>query len=60
MNDDEIIEDLRKAGQEYVNSFNGDWKALIEDLRRRSASEHRKVVPAPASTNVHLKSPQNR
>lgn len=36
MTEDPIVEEVRKAGQAYVDSFRGDWKALFEDLRRRT------------------------
>ena len=30
-----IVERARQAGQKYVDSFKGNWKALAEDLNRR-------------------------
>lgn len=32
---DPIVEECRKAGQDYIDSFHGDRKAMLEDLRRR-------------------------
>jgi len=47
MNEDPIVEEARGAGQAYVNSFKGDWKALVADLRRRSEAQGRKTVSLP-------------
>jgi hypothetical protein len=47
MNDDPIVEEARAAGQAYVDSFKGDWKALIADLRRRSEEAGRRTVSLP-------------
>lgn len=40
----DLIEQARKAGQTYIDSFGGDLKAVCADLRRRSAEAHRPVV----------------
>jgi hypothetical protein len=47
MNHDPVVEEARAAGQAYVNSFNGDWKALLADLRRRSEEGGRRPVSLP-------------
>jgi hypothetical protein len=47
MRDDPIVEEARRAGQQYVDSFKGDWKALIADLRRRAEEAGRKPVSMP-------------
>lgn len=47
MKSDPLVEEAREAGQKYVDAFKGDWKALVEDLRRRSAEAGRKVVSRP-------------
>jgi hypothetical protein len=44
---DELIEEVRKAGQAYIDSFKGDRKAMLEDIRRRQAEEGRSVVNLP-------------
>lgn len=44
---DPIVEEVRKAGQAYIDSFNGDLKAVCEDLRRRSEQAGRRVVSRP-------------
>jgi hypothetical protein len=32
---DRIVEEVRAAGQAYIDSFNGNRKAMLADLRRR-------------------------
>jgi hypothetical protein len=44
---DELIEDVRKAGQAYIESFKGDDQAMVKDLRRRAQDEGRQVVTLP-------------
>ena len=47
---DPFVEEARRAGQEYVDSFNGDLNAVFDDLRRRTEEARRagwKVAPAP-------------
>ena len=44
---DPLIDDLRRVGQAYVDSFKGDWAALVADLNRRSEREGRKVMAMP-------------
>src|SRR5438270_13291893 len=41
MRTDPIVEEARQAGQKYADSFNGDWKALADDLNRRAQEEGR-------------------
>ena len=41
---DPIVEEARRAGQNYVNSFKGDLQALVRDLQQRSGAEHRSVL----------------
>lgn len=50
MKDDPIVEQTRAAGQAYVESFRGDWKALLADLQRKTEEARRagrKVVSLP-------------
>lgn len=47
MKEDPLVEEARTAGQKYIDSFKGDLKALIADLRRRSEQEGRRVVSLP-------------
>lgn len=42
-----IVEEARKAGQAYIDSFKGDRKAMIADLNRRSEQAGRKLVSRP-------------
>jgi hypothetical protein len=44
---DPLIEESRKAGQAYIDSFAGDLKAVCADLRRRAREEGRRVVSLP-------------
>ncbi len=45
--ENDLIEEARNAGQAYIDSFNGDLKAVCADLRRRSAEGGRTVVSLP-------------
>ena len=47
MRDDPLVEEARRAGQAYIDSFRGDWSALLADLRRRSEEAGRTVVSLP-------------
>lgn len=46
-NDIDLIEEARKAGQAYIDSFKGDRQAMLEDLKRREIAEGRRVVSLP-------------
>ena len=54
MIDDPIVEEARQAGQAYIDSFNGDLKAVFADLERRREEARRAghvvASPAPPST----------
>ena len=41
MIDDPIVEEARKAGQAYIDSFNGDLKAVFADLQHRTDEARR-------------------
>ena len=47
MREDPLVEEARRAGQTYFESFKGDGNALIADLRRRSEQAGRNVVSRP-------------
>jgi hypothetical protein len=47
MNEDPIVEEVRKAGEAYFAQFNFDLRAICEDLRRRSAERGVKTVSLP-------------
>lgn len=47
MKDDPLVEEARRAGQAYIDSFKGDWRAMIADLRARARREGRSVVSLP-------------
>jgi hypothetical protein len=42
--DDSLIEEARRAGQAYIDSFHGDRKAMLADLRRRSREAGHQTV----------------
>lgn len=44
---DPIVDHVRKAGQAYIDSFKGDHKAMLEDLRRRQKDNGRQAVKLP-------------
>ncbi|RJP33984.1 MAG: hypothetical protein C4547_11405 [Phycisphaerales bacterium] len=58
MTDDPIVEEVRKAGQAYIDSFGGDLAAVVADLQRRTEEARRagrKVValrPRPVGRPV--------
>lgn len=50
MTDDPIVEEVRRAGQAYIDSFNGDLAAVVADLQRRTEEARRagrEVVSCP-------------
>ena len=47
MSEDPIVEEARKAGQAYIESFRGDRAALLADLRRRAHDEGRSPISLP-------------
>jgi hypothetical protein len=47
MNDDRIVDEVRRAGEAYFAKFNFDIHAICEDLRRRSEQQGRKTVSFP-------------
>ena len=44
MNSDQLVEETRAIGKAYIDSFKGDAKALLDDLRRREKASGRRVV----------------
>jgi hypothetical protein len=44
---DPIVEEVRKARDEYAKRFNYDLDAICEDLRKKQGAEGRKVVSFP-------------
>ncbi len=41
MTDDPLVEEVRKAGQAYIDSFGGDLAAIVADLQRRTGEARR-------------------
>ena len=55
MNEDPIVDEVRRAGEAYLSKFNFDVRAAFEDLRRRSEQRGRKLIsrpPRPARRQV--------
>jgi hypothetical protein len=53
MNDDPIVDEVRKAGEAYFAKFNFDLNAICDDLRRsteEAANAGQKVVSFPPRT----------
>jgi len=42
-----VVDEARRAGQSYIDSFNGDWKAIVADLDRRAKEEGRHIIEPP-------------
>jgi hypothetical protein len=55
--DDPIVEEVRRAGQAYIDSFGGDWKALMEDLRRHAEKRGARTVSFPPRQPVAQPTP---
>lgn len=58
MKDNPIVEQARQAGQEYIDSFHGDWKAIIADLRHRSEEAGRQVIATPPKRPLEQQTPR--
>jgi hypothetical protein len=41
---DPILSEVRRIREEYAQQFNGDVRAMMDDLRRRHAESDRKSV----------------
>jgi len=55
MNEDPIVDEIRRAGEAYLSKFNFDVRAAFEDLRRRSEQRGRNLIsrpPRPARRQV--------
>ena len=44
---DEIVEEVRKARDEYAAKFNYDLDAIYEDIKKQEKQSRRKVVSLP-------------
>ncbi len=44
---DEIVEDVRKAREEYAAKFNYDLEAIYQDLKKEGPRDNSKVVSLP-------------
>ncbi|HEY0007582.1 MAG TPA: hypothetical protein VGB55_02565 [Tepidisphaeraceae bacterium] len=49
-NDDPIVEEARRAGEDYIKTFDGNLSAVVTDLQRRTESHRqagREVIALP-------------
>jgi len=60
MNHDPLVEQAREAGQAYVESFRGDWSALLADLRHRSDVAGRQPVTLPPKSPKPTPTPSRK
>ena len=44
MNNDPIVAEVRKARKEILESYNGDWEAMMRDMMKRQWNRGQKVV----------------
>lgn len=51
---DEIVEETRKARDEYAAKFNYDLNAIYEDLKKQEKRSRRKLVSLPPKEPVTL------
>lgn len=47
MSDDPIVDEVRKARDEYARQFNYDLDAICRDLQQKQRGSKRKVVSFP-------------
>jgi hypothetical protein len=65
MIDDPIVDEVRRARDEYARRFNYDLDAICSDLQQRQAQSGRMVVsfsrkrPKPANTGDEARKPTN-
>lgn len=48
MNEDSIIEEIRRIRSEYARKFNHDIRAMVEDAKRRQHIDVRELVHLPS------------
>ena len=53
---DPVLSEVRRVREEYAKQFNGDVRAMMDDLRRRHAESDRQSVSH--QPNVRRKKPQ--
>jgi hypothetical protein len=44
MDEDPILSEVRRTREQYAQQFNGDVRAMMDDLRRRHAESDRQSV----------------
>jgi len=44
---DEIVEEVRKARDEYAAQFNYDLEAIFQDIKQQEDKSHRELVSLP-------------
>ena len=55
---DEIVEETRKAREEYAAKFNYDLEAIYQDLKKQEEQSPEKFVSLPLKSPQHI--PQAR
>lgn len=55
MNEDPIVDEIRKYRQENAAKFGYNVRAIAEDARKREKSGRRRVVSSPGKTGRRLR-----
>lgn len=56
---DPIVDEVRKAREEYAQQFNFDLHELIADLQRRQRESGRKTVSFPPKRRATVSAPRD-
>ncbi len=51
---DEIVEETRKAREEYAAKFNYDLEAILRDLKKQQEQSPEKLASLPAKQPEHI------
>ena len=54
MSKDEIVEETRKAREEYAAKFNYDLEAILRDLKKQQEQSPEKLVSLPSKPSEHI------
>ena len=53
---DPIVDEVRRAREEYAKRFNYDLDAICRDLQKKQSSKGKKVVSFPPKPAAHIAS----